>query len=201
MKRLSMTVTALLVTAVTFSAAADEVTYRKHIRPLFQQQCASCHGADAPYLGDFKESKPKFVAKDMGPRMDTYADLIFFIGWPDTGAIMRRLDDVAGSGHRPKARNSAGGSNRNQGGNRQDEAEVLSESCGQGCCVFLSIKRSRFTSPFAETISDGSFAFCGSDICVCGLHAQPVPGRQQAGQAGSLVGGVGDTIVRRCLCP
>jgi hypothetical protein len=25
--------------------------------------------------------------------MDTYADLIFFIGWPDTGAIMRRLDD------------------------------------------------------------------------------------------------------------
>jgi hypothetical protein len=25
--------------------------------------------------------------------MDTYADLIFYIGWPDTGAIMRRLDD------------------------------------------------------------------------------------------------------------
>lgn len=28
-----------------------------------------------------------------GPRMDTYADLIFYIGWPDTGAIMRKLDD------------------------------------------------------------------------------------------------------------
>jgi hypothetical protein len=28
-----------------------------------------------------------------GPRMDTYADLIFFVGWPDTGAVMRRLDD------------------------------------------------------------------------------------------------------------
>ena len=25
--------------------------------------------------------------------MDTYADLIFYVGWPDTGAIMRRLDD------------------------------------------------------------------------------------------------------------
>ena len=25
--------------------------------------------------------------------MDTYADLIFFVGWPDTGALMRRLDD------------------------------------------------------------------------------------------------------------
>ena len=93
MKRVSMPVAAFLVTAFTFSAAADEVTYRKHIRPLFQQQCASCHGADAPYLGDFKENKPKYVAKDIGPRMDTYADLIFFIGWPDTGAVMRRLDD------------------------------------------------------------------------------------------------------------
>jgi hypothetical protein len=29
--------------------------------------------------------------------MDTYADLIFFIGWPDTGALMRRLDDGKGA--------------------------------------------------------------------------------------------------------
>ena len=93
MKRVYMTVAAFLVTAITCSAAADEVTYREHIRPLFQQQCASCHGADAPYLGEFKENKPKFVANDIGPRMDTYAGLIFFVGWPDTGAIMRRLDD------------------------------------------------------------------------------------------------------------
>jgi PccH Cytochrome c len=93
MKRVSITVAVFLVTAMTLSAAAEDVTYRKDIRPLFQKQCSSCHGADAPYLGDFKENKPKFVAKDIGPRMDTYADLIFFIGWPDTGAIMRRLDD------------------------------------------------------------------------------------------------------------
>ena len=25
--------------------------------------------------------------------MDTYADLVAFVVWPDTGAIMRRLDD------------------------------------------------------------------------------------------------------------
>ena len=93
MNRVSMTVAAFLLTQLTFAVAADEVTYRQHVRPLFQQKCASCHGADAPYLGDFKENKPKYVAKDIGPRMDTYADLIFFIGWPDTGAIMRRLDD------------------------------------------------------------------------------------------------------------
>jgi hypothetical protein len=93
MKRVFIPAAAFLVTAFTFSAAADEVTYRKHIRPLFQQECAVCHGADAPYLGDFKENKPEYVEKNLGPRMDTYAGLIFFIGWPDTGAIMRRLDD------------------------------------------------------------------------------------------------------------
>ena len=93
MKQVSMTVAAFLMAAIPFRAAAEDVTYRKHVRPLFQKQCASCHGADAPYLGDFKEKKAKYVAKDIGPRMDTYADLIFFIGWPDTGAIMRRLDD------------------------------------------------------------------------------------------------------------
>jgi hypothetical protein len=93
MKRVSMIVVALLTGTLAFPAAADDVTYRKHIRPLFEDQCASCHGADSPYLGDFAEKKDKYVANDVGPRMDTYADLIFFIGWPDTGAIMRRLDD------------------------------------------------------------------------------------------------------------
>ena len=93
MKRISMTVAALLTASLTFPAAADDVTYRKHISPLFEEQCASCHGADAPYLGDFAENKDKYVAADTGPRMDTYADLISFVGWPDTGAIMRRLDD------------------------------------------------------------------------------------------------------------
>jgi hypothetical protein len=93
MKRVSMTVATFLMTATTFAAAAEEVTYRKHIRPLFEERCAACHGADAPYYGDFKEDKGKYVANEIGPRMDTYADLIFFIGWPDTGALMRRLDD------------------------------------------------------------------------------------------------------------
>src|SRR3970282_197327 len=37
-------------------------------------------------------------AQMKGPRMDTYADLISFVGWPDTGAIMRRLDDGKGAG-------------------------------------------------------------------------------------------------------
>ncbi|MEQ1775712.1 MAG: cytochrome C [Burkholderiales bacterium] len=78
---------------VSSGVIAADVTYRKDIRPMWAKQCADCHGADAPYFGDFEENKKKFESKRQGPRMDTYADLIFFIGWPDTGALMRRLDD------------------------------------------------------------------------------------------------------------
>ncbi|TAK51964.1 MAG: cytochrome C [Betaproteobacteria bacterium] len=88
------TVIALFAVCGLASAGiAGEVTYRKDIRPLWVQKCAQCHGAEAPYLGDFEENKKKFEAMLVGPRMDTYADLVFFIGWPDTGALMRRLDD------------------------------------------------------------------------------------------------------------
>ena len=78
---------------VSVAGIAADVTYRKDIRPMWQQRCAACHGADAPYLGDFEENKKKFEAAFKGPRMDTYADLVFFVGWPDSGALMRRLDD------------------------------------------------------------------------------------------------------------
>ena len=81
------------VLGVSVAGIAAEVTYRKDIRPLMVQKCLFCHGAEAPYLGDFEENKKKYEAAFKGPRMDTYADVVFFIGWPDTGAIMRRLDD------------------------------------------------------------------------------------------------------------
>jgi len=82
-----------LIVGVSGAAWAQEITYRKHIRPLWEQKCVACHGASSPYLGEFEENKKKFEAAFKGPRMDTYADMIFFIGWPDTGAIQRRLDD------------------------------------------------------------------------------------------------------------
>lgn len=81
---------------VFFSASqvlAADITYRKDIRPLWEAKCSACHGAQSPYLGEFLESKDKYTKEMKGPRMDTYADLIFYVGWPDTGAIMRRLDD------------------------------------------------------------------------------------------------------------
>jgi hypothetical protein len=83
----------LLTLTVTLPVLAADVTYRKDIRPLWESKCATCHGAQSPYLGEFMEDKEKYTKLMKGPRMDTYADMIFYIGWPDTGAIMRRLDD------------------------------------------------------------------------------------------------------------
>ena len=87
------TVSFLLLVALAAPVLAQDVTYRKHIRPLWEVKCAACHGANSPYLGEFDENKEKYTAVSKGPRMDTYAELLFYIAWPDTGAIMRRLDD------------------------------------------------------------------------------------------------------------
>ncbi|MFQ3573711.1 MAG: cytochrome C, partial [Thermodesulfovibrionales bacterium] len=78
---------------------AEEVTYRKHIKPIFDKHCHSCHGKDsAPEYYAFKEDSQKWMSKGQGMRMDTYSHLIFYTAWPDTGSLMRRLDDgkVAG---------------------------------------------------------------------------------------------------------
>lgn len=83
----------ILAFACVWPVAAEEITYRKHIRPLWVDKCERCHGDNAPYLGEFQEDIKRYELDDKGPRMDTYADLAFFISWPDTGAIMRRLDD------------------------------------------------------------------------------------------------------------
>ena len=83
----------LALTYIATTSWADDVTYRKDIRPLWETRCSACHGAQSPYLGEFLENKDKYKKLMQGPRMDTYADLIMFVGWPDTGAIMRRLDN------------------------------------------------------------------------------------------------------------
>jgi single heme cytochrome PccH len=83
----------LAVVLLSAPSLAADVSYRKDILPLWKARCAACHGAQSPYLGDFLEDEKKYRQEMKGPRMDTYADLIFFVGWPDTGAIMRRLDD------------------------------------------------------------------------------------------------------------
>ena len=90
--RLSLILSALIANTAAF---ADEVTYRNDIRPLWQQKCMACHGENAPSLAEFDENKEKYKQLSQGPRMDSYANLVAFVGWPDTGALMRRLDDGA----------------------------------------------------------------------------------------------------------
>ena len=94
---LAVSLVMILLAAPAFAA---DVSYRKDILPLWKARCATCHGAHSPYLGDFLENETKYRQAMKGPRMDTYADLIFFVGWPDTGAIMRRLDDGSNTADR-----------------------------------------------------------------------------------------------------
>lgn len=94
MKKTLIAISFLL--AVATAATAAEATYTGQIKALVDAKCAACHGAAAPEYPAFKKEKDAWVAKSIGPRMDTYAHLIYYTGWPDTGALMRRLDDGAG---------------------------------------------------------------------------------------------------------
>jgi len=89
--RISVMIVILLVMG---QQALAQPTYRDSIKKIFDEKCVVCHGADAApeYLG-FKQEKDKWLAKGQGIRMDGYSLLISHIGWPETGALMRRLDD------------------------------------------------------------------------------------------------------------
>lgn len=90
----------ILATFLATPAFAADVTYRNDIAPLWESKCASCHGAQSPYLGEFLEREQQFRGQMKGPRMDSYSALISFVGWPETGALMRRLDDGANTADR-----------------------------------------------------------------------------------------------------
>jgi hypothetical protein len=77
-------------------AEAAEVTWQKDIKLIFEKQCAGCHGADSPVHDEFNKDKKKWTAKSIGMRLDGYSNLIAHVGWPHTGAVMRRLDDGSG---------------------------------------------------------------------------------------------------------
>ena len=88
--------TGLLATMAFFfagEAQAAEVTWQKDIKPIFDKQCKGCHGADSPEHEEFAKDKKKWTDKVIGMRLDTYSHLAAHVGWPDSGALMRRLDD------------------------------------------------------------------------------------------------------------
>ena len=86
----------LSIALIATASAAAEVTYSQQIKPLFDARCTACHGQDALEYKVFKQAKDSWIVKSIGPRMDSYTHLVSFTGWPDTGALMRRLDDGAG---------------------------------------------------------------------------------------------------------
>lgn len=90
MKRVSLM---LATFALTGTAIAADVTYRNDIQPLFKAMCYECHGDTAPSSPEFQLDKEKFKKEKLGPKVDTYSDLLALVGWPETGALMRRLDD------------------------------------------------------------------------------------------------------------
>lgn len=83
--------------APALNAFSEEVKYTSDIKPIFVQRCAGCHGADSPEYEEFKKDREKYKATYKGPRMDSYTYMVYFTGWPDTGSLMRRLDDGKGA--------------------------------------------------------------------------------------------------------
>jgi single heme cytochrome PccH len=75
------------------STAPQRLTYENGIRALVDKLCIDCHGPKSPTMAEFDKNKQAFKDKDMGPRYDTYENLMVVVNGSDTGALMRRLDD------------------------------------------------------------------------------------------------------------
>lgn len=96
MKKTAAAIGMALLAATAVSAR--EITWSGSIKGIVEKQCLICHGPDsAPEYPQFKKEKEKWLAKGLAMRMDTYSHLVSFVGWPNTGALMRRLDDGKGS--------------------------------------------------------------------------------------------------------
>ena len=97
---MSMKITAVAIgfSILAATAQAQETTWSGSIKEIVDKQCLDCHGPEsAPEYPLFKKEKEKWISKGLAMRMDTYSHLLSFVGWPNTGAMMRRLDDGKGS--------------------------------------------------------------------------------------------------------
>jgi hypothetical protein len=72
---------------------AQDVKYRSHVKQIFDAKCLRCHGSTVPEYEQFNTEKDTWIKQGLGMKMDSYRQLMNFVVWPNTGAIMRRLDD------------------------------------------------------------------------------------------------------------
>ena len=70
-------------------------SYTRDILPLFEKNCASCHGSSSPEHVEYMANMGEYQKQFIGPRMDSYTLISSFIVWPETGSLMRNLDDGA----------------------------------------------------------------------------------------------------------
>jgi len=77
--------------AVAASASAEDLTWRKDIQPIVTAKCAGCHGTNQPGFADWNVQRVS--NKSLAPQLVTYPFFMNHVVWPETGAIMRRLDD------------------------------------------------------------------------------------------------------------
>lgn len=85
--------------AVAASAGAQDLTWQKDIQPIIAAKCAGCHGANQPGFAEWNVQRVK--DKNLAPRLDTYAYFMNHVVWPETGSVMRRLDDGKSAGGKP----------------------------------------------------------------------------------------------------
>jgi hypothetical protein len=97
----SLALIAVVALLVAAPAAAQDATWRANVGPLIKEKCGACHGATAPIYEDWNLDRKNYEAKNIGPRMDNYADFMRHVVWPATGSVMRRLDDGKNAGGKP----------------------------------------------------------------------------------------------------
>jgi hypothetical protein len=90
--------TAILLTAIfclaTGFAYAQDVRYNADIKPIFDAKCAgSCHADGALEYEAWKKDSAKLKENMVGMKMDTFRSITDFVLWPNTGALMRRIDN------------------------------------------------------------------------------------------------------------
>jgi mono/diheme cytochrome c family protein len=93
--RLAVLLAALSAACSAQDPAPERVTYANRIRALVEKQCGECHGPKSPTMAEFDKDKERYKKDDLGPRYDTYENLLVVVNGSDTGALMRRLDDGA----------------------------------------------------------------------------------------------------------